>query len=82
MCFGRLLLNVGQKPHKSRSLDGRFYCTLLLGGKSAFAARHDAAVGIDELLQEIHVFVINVLDIVLRENVVGHTLFKTEYHQD
>ena len=77
-----LFLYKRQKPHEPRAFDGSFNGSLLLRCEAAFAARHDAPVRIDELFQEVHVFVVNVLDIVLSENVVGHTLFKMEYRLD
>src|SRR3989344_7177609 len=70
--YPKLLLNKGQKPHKPRTLDSGFYCTLLLGGEPDLGASHNAPVRIDELLEQIDVFVIDVLDVILRKNVVGH----------
>ena len=66
-----LLLDVREKPHEASTLHCRFHRALLLGREARLAAIHHAAVRIDEILQEINVFVINVLDVVLRQNVIG-----------
>jgi hypothetical protein len=60
-----LFLDERQKAHKPRAFDGCFDGALLLAREAALLARDDAAVRIDELLQEVDVFVIDVLDIVL-----------------
>ncbi|KKW23351.1 MAG: hypothetical protein UY67_C0024G0025 [Candidatus Kaiserbacteria bacterium GW2011_GWA2_52_12] len=68
-----LFLHVGEQAHEAGAFDRRVYRALLLGGKAALCARDDASVRIDELLQEIDIFVIDVLNIILCED-VGHTL--------
>ncbi len=78
--YPKLLLDKGQKPHEPRSLDGGFDGALLLGGEAALSAAHDAAMRINELLQEVDIFVIDMLNIILSQNIVGHT--RTEYHPD
>ncbi len=65
----KLLLDVGQKPHEAGAFDRLFYRALLLGGEAATLSRHDAAVRIHELLEQIDVFVIDMLNIILCENV-------------
>lgn len=62
-----------EEPHEARAFDRGFDGALLLGGESALAAAHDAAVRIDELLQKVDVFVVDVLNVILCENVVRHT---------
>ena len=71
--FAILLLDEGQKPHKARPLDSGFDCTLLFGGEPALGASHDATVRIDELLEQVDVFVVDVLNVILREDVVAHS---------
>ena len=66
-----LLLDIGQKPHEAGAFDCGFHGSLLLGGEASALAALDAAVRIDELAQEINVFVIDVSDVILCEN-VGH----------
>jgi len=68
--FTLLLLDVRQKPHEPRSLNCLFHHALLFCGEATFATVHHAAVRVDEILQEVDVFVIDVLDIVLREYIV------------
>lgn len=67
-----LLLDIGQKSHKSSTLYCLFDCTLLLRGQVGFLTIHDAAVRIDEILQEIDILVVDVLNVILREYVVIH----------
>ena len=67
-----LFLNEWQETHEASTLDGGFDCALLLGRETALAAAHDAAVRIDELLQEVNVFVVDVSDVILCEDVVAH----------
>ena len=71
--YPKLLLDEGQKPHKARPLDCGFDRTLLFGGEPALGASHDAAVRIDELLEQVDVFVVDVLDVILRKNIVAHS---------
>lgn len=71
-----LLLDEREEAHKTRALYGGFDGALLLGRQAAFLATHDAAVRIDELLQEVDIFVVDVLDIVLGQNVVGHVILR------
>jgi hypothetical protein len=68
--FQYLFLNVRQKRHEAGALYRCLDSALLLGGKTTSLSTQDASVRIDELLQEVDVFVIDVLDIVLRKNVV------------
>ena len=72
-----LFLDEREEAHKARALDSRFDCTLLLGGETALGAADDAAVRIDELLQKVDVFVVDVLNIILCENVVAHSFIDT-----
>ncbi len=73
----QLFLDEWEEAHEAGAFDGGFYGALLLGGKPRTFAGHDAAVRIDELLQEIDVFVVDVLDIILGENVVAHRFIDT-----
>ncbi len=66
-------MNVRKQAHEAGALYGGLHCTLLLGGEPRALAAQDATMRIDELLQEIDVFVINVSNVVLREDVIGHT---------
>jgi len=72
----KLLLDKGQKPHKACALDRGFDSALLLGSEAAFAAGHDTTVGIDELLQKIDIFVIDVLNIILCKYIVAHIILR------
>jgi len=70
--ISRLFLYEREEAHEARTFDRGFDGTLLLGGQAAFLAAHDATVRIDELLQEVDIFVIDVLNVILREDVVAH----------
>ncbi len=61
-----------EESHEAGAFDGGFDGTLLLGSEPALLAAHDATVRVDELLQEIDIFVVDVADVILRENVVIH----------
>ena len=61
----KLFLDIGQKPHEASSLYSRFYGSLLFGGEAGSFAALDTTVWVDELPQEIDVFVIDVTDIIL-----------------
>lgn len=64
-----LLLDVRQKPHKSRAFDRRFHSTLLLCGEAGSLATHYATVRIYELLEQVDILVVYVLDVILCQNV-------------
>ena len=64
-------MDVRQKPHEAGALHCRFHHALLLGRETTLAAVHDATVRVDEIAKQVDVFVVDVLDIVLREDVVG-----------
>ena len=66
-----LLLNIRKKAHEARALHCCFYRALLLGGEAGALTTHDAAVRIDELLEKIDIFVVDVSDVILGKN-VGH----------
>ncbi len=68
-----LFLNVRKQSHETRALDRSLDFALLLRCEITLATAHDAAVRIDELLQKVDVFVIDVSDVILCENVVCHT---------
>ena len=63
----RLLLDVRKKSHEARSLDRCLDGTLLLGSETASLAADHAAMRVDELFQQIDIFVIDVLNIILSE---------------
>src|SRR5581483_7396708 len=63
-----LFLNERKEPHEAGTLDGLLDGALLLGGEARALAAHHFAVRVDELLQKVDVFVVDVTDIVLREN--------------
>ena len=65
----KLFLHVRKQSHESCALDCGLDGALLLGGEPPSLAADHAAVRIDELLQEINVFVVDVLDIILSENI-------------
>ena len=69
-----LLGDVWKKSHEARTLDSGLHRALLLGGKARALAAHNAPVWIDELSQEISVFVIHVPYVVLSKNVC-HVIF-------
>lgn len=49
----------------ARALDGNFNSALLFGREAGALAAHNAAMRVYELLQKLHVFVIDVADVVL-----------------
>jgi len=68
----RLFLYERQEPHEAGALHGGFDGALLLRSQTALAAAHDSSMRVNELLQKVYVFVVDVTDIVLCEDVVGH----------
>ena len=79
--FSRVLfLHVRKQSHEASALDGCFDLALLFGREIRLGAAHDAAVRVDELLEQVDVFVIDVLDIVLGQNVI-HILVRKECHR-
>ena len=70
-----LFLYIREEPHEARAFDGGFYRALLLGGEACATTTYDAAVRIYKLLQEIDVFVIDVLDVILCKDVVHKSSF-------
>ena len=69
----KLLLNERQEAHEASALDCGFDGALLLGCELTLGAAHDATVRIDELLEQVHVLVVYVLNVILCENV--HMVF-------
>lgn len=65
-----LFLDVRQKPHEASALYRLFHHALLLCRETALAAIHNATMRIDEVLQEIDILVVDVLNVVLRQNVI------------
>ena len=61
------LLNFGEKTHEAGVLDRHGELTLMFGTGAGDGTRGDLAVGRDESLKGFHIFVVNVLDVVLRE---------------
>src|SRR5262245_34038932 len=72
-----LLLDVRQKSHEPSAFYGCFYRSLLLCGKAGSLATHYAAMRIYELLEQIYVLIVDVLDIILRQN-IRHTMIVLE----
>ena len=70
-----LLLHVREQAHESRSFDRRFHGPLLFCGQAGALAAHYAPVRINKLLQQVNVFVVNVLYVILRKDIVGHNLY-------
>lgn len=64
-----LLLHVREQSHESRTFDRGLYGTLLASGQLAATAAHDATVRVDELLEQIDIFVVDMLNVVLGEDV-------------
>jgi len=64
-----LLLHVREESHEAGTFDGLLNRALLLGSEARALAAHDAAVRVHELLEKLNVFVIDVADIILREDV-------------
>ena len=60
-----LFLYVWEQTHKSCTLHGCLYGALLTSGKLCATTAHHATMRIDELLQEIDIFVIEMLYVIL-----------------
>ena len=73
--YPKLLLDEGQKPHEARAFDGGFDGALLLRREIRSLPAHHASVRIDELLEEVDILVVDVLDVILRQYVVAHSIF-------
>ena len=56
------------------TLNRRLYRALLLGREARALATHDATVRVDELFQEIDVFVVDVADVILCKDIC-HRLY-------
>ena len=54
------------------SFDGGFHCPLLLSSETCTLSAHDTAVRVHELLEKVHVLVIDVADVVLSQDIVRH----------
>ena len=63
--------NKRQETHKTGPLHGLGELPLVSGGKTRPFSRQNSGVGIDKPPQEVHVFVINMLNVVLR-NIILH----------
>ena len=66
LVFSRLL-DLGEQSHVPGVLDRGGELTLILGTGAGHRARSDLSIGRDELREGFHVFVIDVLDVVLLE---------------
>lgn len=73
--FLNLLLDEREEGHETCALYSSFYGPLLLGGETALGASHDATVRIDELLEQVDIFVVDVLDVILCEYVCHMILY-------
>src|SRR5690606_31918710 len=58
---------IGQKSHLSGPLNGPGQLPLIFGGRSRHPARQDFAPLADELAQQVHILVVDVLDFVDRK---------------
>ena len=67
-----LFRNEREQSHKSRAFDRKRELALVLHRDSRALSRETAAVGIQELLQNIGVFVVNVFDVVRTKVILFH----------
>ena len=61
------LLNFREQAHEAGVFDRGGKLTLILGRGASSGARGDLSVGRDEPLEELHILVVDVFDVVLRE---------------
>src|SRR5690606_2280782 len=62
-----LIGGIGQKSHLSGPLNGPGQLPLIFGGRSRHPARQDFAPLADELAQQVHILVVDVLDFIHRK---------------
>ena len=62
-----VLLHLGEKTHEASVLNRNGELALILGAGAGRGARGDLSVGRDEPLEELHILVIDIFDVVLRE---------------
>ena len=74
-CKSSLLLDERKQSHQSSALYREIDCALLFASEVDAALRLDAAVGVDELLEEVDVLVVDVLNVILGQDVI-HMLCK------
>lgn len=67
LCAYVLSHHVWKKSHKSCTLHRCRKLTLILGGNARAITIDDTTMGIDELLQDLRIFVVDVLNILLTE---------------
>lgn len=60
----RLFGNKRQKSHDARTLDGKRQMLLILGSELGLPFVHNTAVGIEELLQNCRVLVVDVFNVI------------------
>ena len=63
----RVLFHLGEKTHEASVLTRNGELALILGAGAGRGARGDLSVGRDEPLEELHILVIDIFDVVLRE---------------
>lgn len=56
-----------EKSHETGVFDRLGELALIFRGSSRLGPRHDFAIGVDEFLEQLDVFIVDVLDFVLRE---------------
>jgi hypothetical protein len=64
-CYFSLARNERKQTHEPGALDGHGQLSLILGGDACALAAQDAAVRIQEFLQDLRVLVVDELDIML-----------------
>ena len=61
------LLHFGKQTHETRVFDRNGELALILGAGAGRGTRGDFSVGRDEPLKELHILIVDVFDVVLRE---------------
>ena len=70
-----LLLYIRQKSHEPSDFYCRFYRALLFCRQTQALSTNHTTVRIDELLQQLRVFVVHVLNVILRQDIIRHNLY-------
>ena len=66
-------MDVREERHEARALYRLFDCALLLGGEASALSVHHTSVRVHELLEEVDIFVVDVPDVILCEDVCAHS---------
>ena len=67
VCEFKLSGNIRQKSHEAGAFDGGGQQALILGSDAGAFVGNDASVRIEKLFQKLHIFVVDVFDVILRE---------------